>query len=217
MAIETSIIVTNFNNSKYLGRCLRSLLNQSIEKDRFEIIVIDDASTDQSHIILDSFKDKVEVVYLKENKGVAFASNVGIQRALGQFVIRVDSDDYISEHTLLFMTELMLNNKDIGFVYTDHIKVDNNDEQLEKCLLEEPSDIYRHGAGVMFKKSHLEAIGLYDQDLRNAEDFDLIRRYFKNWDGYHLKLPLYRYRIHKDQITNDYGARIKAEEHVKNK
>lgn len=213
--VDTSIIITNFNNAKYLGRCIRSCLKQSMDHSRYEIIVVDDCSTDNSRAVLDSFKG-IEVVYLKKNGGVALASNVGIQRAMGAYVIRVDSDDYVSENTFLFLTEILLNNKDIGFVYSDHLRVDKNENILEKVNLFDPASIYRHGAGIMFRKSHLEALGLYNKDLRNAEDFDLLLRYFKNFDGYHLKLPLYRYRIHEEQMTNDESKRIKAENNVKN-
>ena len=50
-----------------------------------------------------------------------------------------------------------------------------------------------HGAGVVFRKKYLEAIGLYDESLRNREDYDLLLRYIKNFNGHHVKLPYYRY------------------------
>ena len=69
--------------------------------------------------------------------------------------------------------------------------------------------LYNHGAGIMFRKSNLEAIGLYDVTLQNCEDYDLISRYFKNFDGYYLKLPLYRYFKHDNSLTSDKEERVK--------
>lgn len=211
MAIDTSIIITNYNNKAYLGRAIRSCLKQSIPKDKYEIIVVDDASTDESRDVLKGFKDRIVPVLLDKNVGVAEASNIGIREALGSFVIRVDSDDYINENTLLFMSEILQANPDIGFVYADHVRVDSTERPLEKVVVNTLDLLLRHGAGIMFRKSYLEAIGLYDSELRNAEDFDLLKRYIKNYDGYHLKVPLYRYRIHGKNMTANEDERKKWE------
>ena len=143
---------------------------------------------------------------------MAEASNIGIKAALGSFVIRVDSDDYISENTLLFMTELLLTNPDIGFVYADHFRVDENENKIERVDINTLDVLYKHGAGIMFRKSYLEAIGLYDPEFRNAEDFDLLKRYIKNFNGYHLKYPCYRYRRHTGNMTADGEERKKWEQ-----
>lgn len=212
MTIDTSIIIASYNNQKYLGRAIRSCLKQSLDRGRYEIIVVDDASTDKSSDVIVGFKDKIVPVMLDKNVGVAEVSNIGIRKALGSFVIRVDSDDYINEHTLLFMTELLIKNPDIGFIYADHLRVDENESIIERVNLDNLDILYKHGAGMMFRKSYLEAIGLYDPEFRNAEDFDLLKRYLKNFNGYHLKLPLYRYRRHSKNMTNDRGAREKWEQ-----
>lgn len=211
MSIDTSIIICSYNNKPYLGRAIRSCLKQSIESSRYEVIVVDDASTDESRDVIDGFKNKIVPVLLDKNVGVAEASNIGIKQALGRFVIRVDSDDYISEHTILFMTELLNSNPDIGFVYCDHLRVDQNESVIERVNINTLDLLFRHGAGIMFRKSYLESIGLYDRDLRNAEDYDLLKRYIKNFNGFHLTLPLYRYRQHSTNMTKDEEERKKWE------
>lgn len=211
MSIDTSVIITNYNNKSYIGRAIRSCLKQSLDEGRYEIIVVDDSSTDKSRDVIIGFKDKVVRVYLDQNVGVAQASNIGIKTALGSFIIRVDSDDYISEHTLLMMTEILIANPDIGFVYSDHLRVDKDERVIERVNINTPELLFRHGAGIMFRKSCLEAIGLYDPQMRNAEDFDLLKRYIKNNTGYHLRVPLYRYRQHGTNMTKDEGERKKWE------
>lgn len=217
MAIDTSVIITNYNNKQYLGRAIRSCLKQSMDESKFEVIVVDDCSTDESRDVIIGFQDKVVRVYLDKNVGVAQASNIGIKTALGSFVMRVDSDDFINEHTVLIMTEILLANPDIGFVYTDHYRVDKNEKVLERVDINTLDLLFRHGAGIMFRKSYLEAIGLYDASLRNAEDYDLLKRYIKNYNGYHLRLPLYRYRQHDSNMTRDEGERKKWETQVDKK
>lgn len=212
--IDVSVIITNYNRVSLIGRAIRSCLKQSLERDKYEIIVIDDASTDDSKEVILEFGDQIKPIFLKENIGVADASNVGIKKAIGAFIIRVDSDDYIGEHTLLIMSEILTNNPDIGFVYPDHLLVDENEKVLERIKLGTLDDLYSHGAGIMFRKSNLEAIGLYDPKLRNAEDRDLLKRYIKNFDGYHIKLPLYRYRQWAGNITKDIAERKKWEQKV---
>ena len=209
--LDTTVIITNFNNEKYIGRAIRSCLKQTLPRDNFEVLVVDDASTDESRAVIDSFGDKVRAICLDENGGVAHASNIGIINAMGRYIIRVDADDYISPLTLQFLTELMEQNPDFGFVYTDHLKVDENERVIERTNVTTLPLLLRHGAGVMFRKSYLEAIGLYNKQLKNAEDHDLIQRYIKNWDGYHLPLPLYRYRQHPTQMTADTEERKRWE------
>lgn len=210
MAIDLSCIITNHNRENFLGTAIRSCLKQSLPKDRYEIIVVDDASTDNSLEVVKSFPE-VKLIALETNVGVAEASNRGIMASQGSLIVRVDSDDYIKENCLLFLSEILMQNPEIGFVYADHIRVDKNEAPLERVVINTLDLLLRHGAGIMFRKSYLEILGLYDKTLRNAEDFDLLRRYLKNYDGYHLKLPLYNYRQHDGNMTKDEEERKRWE------
>jgi len=201
---DTSIIICCFNRAQYIGRAIRSCQKQ---QGNFEIIVVDDGSTDNSRKVIESF-DGITRIFLDKNGGVAHASNVGIKKANGAFVIRVDADDYISENTILFLSEILMKNPDIGFTYSDHYRVDAQ-ENKERVNLTSLDKILNHGAGILFRKSYLEAIGLYDEEFEQAEDYDLIKRYLKNFDGYHLPMPLYNYfqwegNMTKKGIRNEY-------------
>ena len=93
--IKVSIIVPIYNVEKYLGKCLDSLVKQSM-KD-IEIILVNDGSTDGSHKIISDYESKYEIFksYVKENGGLSEARNYGLRMAKGEYVWFVDSDDYI--------------------------------------------------------------------------------------------------------------------------
>lgn len=101
---DISVIVTVYNLEKYIGDCLDSILDQ--KGLDFEIICVDDASTDGSFSILKEYEKKssrVKVVHLSENKGLASARNVGYRHAQGEYLYNIDGDDLLVENALLRM------------------------------------------------------------------------------------------------------------------
>ena len=93
-----SIIVPVYNAETYLKKCLDSILKQKFTD--FEVIVINDGSTDGSYKIVDSYDDKRVKQYAKENGGVSDARNMGISKVKGKYFMFVDADDYINENAL---------------------------------------------------------------------------------------------------------------------
>jgi len=105
-----SIIVPVYNVEPYLARCLQSLQNQDLPKDRYEIIVVNDGSFDNSKdIVLEFVKKNNNIVLIdKENSGVSSARNAGIEKAEGEYIMFVDGDDYIEENILKFLTDYVI-------------------------------------------------------------------------------------------------------------
>ena len=204
-----SIIITNYNYGKFIARSIRSCLNQSIAA-KTEVIVVDDASSDNSRqIIQEHFSDKVKTVFMKRNMGVAYCSNEGIRRAKGMYVIRVDADDYIHEKSVEILLEFLEMNPEYSFAYSDHFRVTANDQKLERTYLDSESALLEHGAGILFRKVALEAVGLYDPEMRNCEDMLLLKQLLTGGHkGIYVQLPLYRYMRHAHNMTNDLGARV---------
>ena len=218
--MKVSVIITNYNLENYIGTCIRSCLNQTLPKEEYEIIIVDDNSTDNSKNVINSYQTlnkNIKLIELEQNYGVSYASNIGIRNAIAPYIIRVDADDYINENMLFFFSEILIWNPDISFVYGDIFKVNDNGEHLDRIKLNIIDNLYNHGAGIMFRKSCLEAVGLYDENIKNCEDFDLIKRIFKNFDGYYLRVPFYRYRRHENNMTNDINSREKWRKFVQNK
>ena len=100
-----SVIIPVFNQEKYIGRCLRSILNQSIKRNLFEVIVINDGSTDSTIKILKNFENEVVIINNEKNIGLPASVNKGIKSAKGSFIVRLDSDDYVNANFLLFDLE----------------------------------------------------------------------------------------------------------------
>ena len=100
---KISLIVPVYNTSKYLNKCLDSLVSQSL-KD-IEIIIINDGSTDNSEKIIHAYKDKRIKYISKKNEGIGKTRNLGISKATGEYVAFVDSDDFLDRDFCFKMYE----------------------------------------------------------------------------------------------------------------
>ncbi|MGV8984107.1 glycosyltransferase [Clostridium sp.] len=113
--IKVSIIVPVYNTEKYLDKCLHSLVNQTL--DLIEIIIVNDGSTDKSQVIIDDYMNKYPdrvKVYIKSNGGLSEARNFGIEKAIGEYIGFVDSDDYVNINMFKSLYEAaILKNADI--------------------------------------------------------------------------------------------------------
>lgn len=100
--IKISIIVAAFNVEEYIDRCLESLTNQDLDSDEYEIIIVNDGSTDSTLEKLNDWKSGFEniIVISQKNKGQSAARNTALKQAIGEYVFYVDADDYILDNCL---------------------------------------------------------------------------------------------------------------------
>jgi len=207
-----SVIIPIFNQEKWIGRCLRSLLKQTMDRTGYEIIVIDDGSKDRSDYSLELFMDEILLIKNEKNLGLPSALNKGIKRSKANYIIRVDGDDYVNEHFLFLLYEFIEQNNYMDAVACDYLIINDKEEVLErKNCMAEPI-----GCGIIFKTSHLLEIGLYDEEFLLHEERELRHRFEKKYKIHRLELPLYRYRRHENNITNDKQS-LKEHEHKLNK
>lgn len=194
--MKVSIVITNFNYGRYLGRAIQSAQSQKYMDGDFEIIVVDDGSTDNSHRVLEAYREGVRVICHETNRGLPVAINSGIRASRGMYVIRLDADDWLNRYTCFFLSFFMDLNKDIGFVWPDYSIMDQEERVIGR--ISGPQ-----GAGVMFRKLLLVDIGLYDEEMQSREDKDILIRSMQRLPGYHLKIPLYRYYRHDANMTSN--------------
>jgi glycosyltransferase involved in cell wall biosynthesis len=194
-----SVIVAAYNQEKFIGRCLRSLLHQTLPLKAYEIIVINDGSTDRTPYALELFHDAVHVITNQSNLGLPASINRGIMAAAGQYIVRVDADDYVNSNFLNFLSYFLDQNTDMDAVACDYWLFNDDEEWLERVsCMDRPI-----ACGIMFRKQHLIEIGMYDEMFRCHEDKDLRIRFEKKYRITRLELPLYRYRRHEKNLTNN--------------
>jgi glycosyltransferase involved in cell wall biosynthesis len=199
---EFSIIICNFNHAKWIERCLRSIAHQeNIDNNQYEIILVDDKSSDNSLEIIKNINSKLDIRIIKNKKnlGLPASLNKAIQTSLGRYIVRVDSDDYIARN-FLYLSRLFLNyNHEYQAVAADYVKVDAK----EKSLSKHNSIKQQIACGVTFRKECLFDIGLYDESFKMREGHDLRMRFEKKYKIGRLEFPLYKYRTHDTNRTHN--------------
>ena len=194
-----SVIVPVFEGERFIGRCLRSLLHQTLDREKYKIIVINDGSTDRTSYALGLFKEDIKVIDNKKNLGLPTSLNKGIVASDSDFITRVDSDDWVNIHFLELLSEYLIQNEYMDAVSCDYLLVDDSEKVISRknCLIDPI------GCGIMFRAKHYKEIGLYDESFLRHEDKDLRKRFEKKFKIHRIEMPLYRYRKHKHNITND--------------
>jgi glycosyltransferase involved in cell wall biosynthesis len=194
-----SLIITTYNYAQYVERAIRSALEQSLPVNQFEIIVVNDSSTDGTATILENYANDVRVFNLKENLGLAGARNFGIKKAKGQFILFLDADDYLHKETLRVQKLFLEENNNLDAVSVDYYLVDERGKHIEHVNANEKPI----ACGIMFRKDFLFNIGLYDEGFRAREEEDLRIRWTEKYNIYNIILPLYRYRMHDSNLTKN--------------
>ena len=197
-----SLIITTYNYAQYVERSIRSALDQSLSSDQYEIIVVNDCSTDGTKSVLENFEKDARIFNLEENLGLSAARNFGIKKAKGQFVAFLDADDYLHKETLRLQKLFLEENNTLDAVSVDYYLVDDRGKHIEHVnAAEKPI-----ACGVMFRKDFLYNIGLYDEQFRAREEEDLRIRWTDKYNVYNIILPMYRYRMHDNNLTKNESA-----------
>jgi glycosyltransferase involved in cell wall biosynthesis len=185
-----SIILTTYNRSHFLPRAIRSVLRQTFSN--FELIIIDDHSSDNTQQIVSEFSEDNKITYIQQthNQGVSTARNTGIQRAKGEYICFLDDDDeYYPE--FLQEIDIFLKNQPLPFIgfirvgianiFTlgnlatgkERIKTEIWHLEQEKNLLFITTMAY---AGLVYHRLCFERAGIFDPELNFGEDIDLVLR-----------------------------------------
>lgn len=140
--IKLSIIVPMYNAEKYISNCLDSLLGQGISSDMYEIIVVNDGSTDDGEKIVNGYQEEYKNIRLitVENGGQSYARNIGINNAVGEYLFFVDSDDYISNKSISeILIKTVENNFDMMFFdlkrVTTDLEIECSYKNTDKILI----------------------------------------------------------------------------------
>lgn len=200
------------NGEMYLREAIDSVLAQE-DCCEFELIVIDDASTDSTSKILHAFNDdRLIIISVKENVGLVNALNLAAEKASGQLLARMDADDAylpskLSKQCARFATEPELVFLATGFEYFDEaskvfdvVYAQSDDRVLRSALMNEGNQFCH--ASIMMRADAFRAVGGYRKLAgRYSQDYDLWLRLMEVGKIDALPEPLVRYRVHADMIS----------------
>jgi len=201
-----SIIIPTFNHAQYLERCLKSIENQTI--NNFEIIIIDNHSTDNTKTVVNKFKHLQIKYLLIHNEGIyAKSRNLGIKHSSGDIIAFLDSDDWWKENKLFECYKIIKRGYDM--IYHDLEAFDHNNKKkqnLKGRILKDPQfkDLIIKGnqinnSSVVIKKIILENINLINENekMKAAEDYNTwIKVCLNNYKVFYLNQNLGYYQFH---------------------
>jgi glycosyltransferase involved in cell wall biosynthesis len=151
------------------------------------------------HLFTDRFESPIHVITNKKNLGLPASINRGIRAASAPYIVRVDSDDFVNSNFLNFLSFYLDVNPEADAVACDYVLLDDEERVLKRCNCDE-SPI---ACGIMFRKHQLFEVGLYDENFLCNEERDLRIRFEKSYTIHRLQIPLYRYRRHETNLTNN--------------
>ncbi len=210
-----SVLVINFNNALWVKETLDSIKAQTYKN--FEIVIVDDCSTDLSIEIIEQWiaeHPNLAIKFIKNpvNKGVCKNCNIAIENSSGQYISFIASDDTMMPQKLEKQVEILKNSSEkVCAVMSDAYLMDEESKPIEGAFIihhksklkEIPSgDIYNElldgnyipAMSILYKKSHLEQVGYFDEDLF-YEDYDMLLRLAKEFDWIYSDYISVKYRM----------------------
>ncbi len=227
---QISVIIPTYNYGRYLTDCINSIKEQVLKP--FEIIVVDDGSSDDTRRIVSSFKDHNIVYLYQPNKGASAARNTGFRYSSGEYILFLDADDMLLPKALVKMVNGFKNSKEIGVVFSDYFWVDESGGVIRK-----ESEHRNHYDGKLREKLKHETFiapsaalikrlcmgpgKLFDEKLPCFQDWDFFYRISEDWQFGYIGEALMKYRIHpgvngiwNDSHVNKIEKTIEALEHI---
>jgi glycosyltransferase involved in cell wall biosynthesis len=203
-----SVVIPTYNSADFLIEAVDSVLGQTWRD--FEIIVVDDGSTDGTHESVRRYDDEVRYFY-KKNGGPSSARNMGVKQARGRYVAFLDSDDVWEPEKLGVQMRFASEHPEIKLICTDSALMGprgSRQRKLKSDLLGNLfpilySNSFIRTSTVLMEKACFQTVGYFDERYRSAEDYDLWLRVAKRYPIAYINQPLVRYRKHEDNVSLD--------------
>lgn len=180
---RVSVIIPTYNGAKWIGKAINSILNQTYRD--FEIIVVDDGSTDHTTQVLQPWRDWIHYI-AQSNQGVAIARNRGLQQAQGEFIAFLDQDDWFLPDKLMSQVAMLEEHPNLGMVSSGWRVVNQQGETLSTVqpwegIPQLTAEAWVHWKPVflgatMFRASWLVMTGGFDNQFQQTSDVDLVLR-----------------------------------------
>jgi glycosyltransferase involved in cell wall biosynthesis len=213
-----SIVTPSFNQGKFLGRTISSLLDQKYSA--LEYIIQDGGSTDETVSVIQQYQSFLKHWESKKDLGQSNAINLGFQHATGDIMAYLNSDDILLPGTLHYVANFFMKNPDIDVVYGHRILIDENDNEIGRWVLPRHDNKvltwtdYVPQETLFWRRRIWEKIGgQIDENFQFAMDWDLLLR-FKDANAKFVRLPRFlgAFRIHSHQKTLSQMTNIGIQE-----
>jgi glycosyltransferase involved in cell wall biosynthesis len=204
---SVTVLLCTYDDAETLPAALDSTLAQTLARERFEVLAVDDGSTDGTPAVLDAYREQgVEVVRLARNAGLPAAANAGLERIANPFFVRLDADDEFEPELLEALLEAAAT-EDANLVYPDRREIADDGSERIVRLGAEPVVGLMVAAGKLLPTGLVQQLGGY-RDLF-WEEIDLYLRLLESGEvkTAHVPRPLYRYNVGRTgQMTSDAAA-----------
>ncbi len=211
MEARVSAVITAYNSEAFIAEAIQSILKQSRAVD--EIVVVDDGSTDTTRRIVAEFADQGIKFIQQQNRGAGAARNKGIRETSGEFIAFLDADDiWLENKTLLQVNYLNAHPESAlvsGFARWCNVakntvrisgKVPRSMNTLRREIL--VHNVLGNPSMVMVRRSALAEVGVFSEEIRWGQDWELWQRLVERYDATVIPEPLTIYRWHKDNLSH---------------
>ena len=206
--VQVTVYIPCYNYARYIEKAIQSVLFQAM--DDWELIIINDGSTDNTMNVLKKYKDHPKIrVIDQENKGLNVTNNIALRLSSGKYIMRLDADDYLDENALLVLSNTLESKQEVDLVYPDYYLIDAYGEVIElvrRQKIEEEVhllDLPAHGACTMFRRHVLKQIGGYIEEFTCQDGYEIWLRFIQKHKPYNVNIPLFYYRQHSDSLTQN--------------
>lgn len=207
---KVSVIVPAYNGQSTVLETINSVLQQSFSD--FELIVINDGSTDGTLELLSNIKDARLKVYSYKNGGLPAARNRGIVRATGEFLSFIDADDLWTPDKLELQLQALQENSQAGVAYSWTICMGNDGNSFHPGVSESfQGNVYPQllvgnfiasGSNVLIRREAIESVGYFDESLKSCEDWDYWLRLAPKWEFVVVPKPQIIYRLSSGAMSS---------------
>lgn len=210
-----SVVIPNYNYAHYLREAIDSVLAQTYPE--IEVFVVDDGSSDDSRIVLESYGDRVKGIF-QANQGVSAARNNGVAASNGEFIAFLDADDSWLPQKIEKQVERFRREPSLGLVHVAVNEIDaKGDSLLERyeglegniageLLMLKRAGVLGGGSGLMVTREVFDEVGGFDPRLSTSADWDLFYQVSSRYRVAFLPELLLRYRIHNTNMHANVAA-----------
>ncbi|MEY2832410.1 MAG: hypothetical protein RLZZ574_1668, partial [Cyanobacteriota bacterium] len=217
---KVSVIIPAYNVIRYIAATIETVFAQTYQD--FEVIVVDDGSTDDTHnwlAQLSQQEPKVKIIS-QTNKGVQKARNRAIKEARGEYIALLDADDLWEPTKLQKQVDSLDTNSEAGLCYTWTALADNEGRTTGRVVASHAEgNVWTQltelnfvccGSTPMIRRSCFETIGFFAEDLHHSEDWDMWLRIALKYPFVVVKEPLIRYRQHQSNISKNCQSMLET-------